>query len=38
MKNTMLWNSLCESDTLEMFANVSEYLAENLYAFEEITP
>jgi hypothetical protein len=36
MKNTMLWKSLCENDTLEMFVNMSEYLEENDYAFEEI--
>jgi hypothetical protein len=38
MKNTMLWKSLCESDTLEIFATMSEYLEENDYAFEEIKP
>jgi hypothetical protein len=38
MKNTMLWKSLSESDTLEMFVNMSEYLEENYYAFEEIKP
>jgi hypothetical protein len=26
MKKTMLWKSICESDTLEMFVNISEYL------------
>jgi hypothetical protein len=26
MKKTMLWKSLCESDTVEMFVNMSEYL------------
>jgi hypothetical protein len=26
MKKTMLWKSVCESDTLEMFVNMSEYL------------
>jgi hypothetical protein len=26
MKKTMLWKGLCESDTLEMFVNMSEYL------------
>jgi hypothetical protein len=36
MGKTMLWKSLCESDTLEMFVNMSEYLEENDYAFEEI--
>jgi hypothetical protein len=25
MKKTMLWKSLCESDTLEMFVNISDY-------------
>jgi hypothetical protein len=35
MKKTMLWKSLCNSDTLEMFVNMSEYLEENDYAFEE---
>jgi hypothetical protein len=35
MKKTMLWKSLCESHTLEMFVNMSEYLEENDYAFEE---
>jgi hypothetical protein len=38
MKKTMLWKSLCESDTLEMFVNMTEYLEENDYAFEEIKP
>jgi hypothetical protein len=36
MKKTMLWKSLCESDTLEMFVRTSEYLEESDYAFEEI--
>jgi hypothetical protein len=35
MKKTMLWKRR-ESDTLEMFVNMSEYLEENDYAFEEI--
>jgi hypothetical protein len=30
--------SLCENNTLEMFVNMSEYLEENDYAFEEIKP
>jgi hypothetical protein len=34
----MLWKSLCENDTLEMFVNTSEYIEENDYAFEEIKP
>jgi hypothetical protein len=34
----MLWKSLCESDTLEMSVNMSEYLEENDHAFEEIKP
>jgi hypothetical protein len=38
MKKMMLWKSLCESDTLEMFVNMSEYLEKNDYAFEEIKP
>jgi hypothetical protein len=39
MKKTMLWKSLCESDTLEMFVNMSEYLEKKKdYAFEEIKP
>jgi hypothetical protein len=38
MKKTMLWKSLCENDTLEMFVNMSEYLEENDYASEEIKP
>jgi hypothetical protein len=38
MKKTMLWKSLCESDTLEMFVNMSEYLEENDYTFEKIKP
>jgi hypothetical protein len=38
MRKTMLWKSLCESDTLEMFVNMSEYLEENYYTFEEIKP
>jgi hypothetical protein len=36
MKKTMLWKSLCESDTLEMFINMTEYLEENDFAFKEI--
>jgi hypothetical protein len=36
MKKTMLWKSHCESDTLEIFVNMSEYLEENDYAFEVI--
>jgi hypothetical protein len=38
MKKSLLWKSLCESDTLEIFVNMSEYLEENDYAFEEIKP
>jgi hypothetical protein len=40
VKKTMLWKSLCESDTLGMFVNMSEYLylEENDYAFEETKP
>jgi hypothetical protein len=38
MKKAMQWKSLCESDTLEMFVNMTEYLEENDYAFEEIKP
>jgi hypothetical protein len=38
MKKTMIWKSLCESDTLEIFVNMSEYLEENDYAFKEIKP
>jgi hypothetical protein len=38
MKKTMLWKSLYENDTLEMFVNMSEYLEKNYYAFEEIKP
>jgi hypothetical protein len=38
MKKTMAWKVLCESDTLEMFFNMSEYLEKNDYAFEEIKP
>jgi hypothetical protein len=38
MTETMVWKSLCESDTLEMFVNMSEYLKENYYASEEIKP
>jgi hypothetical protein len=34
MKKTKLWKSLCESDTLEMFVNMSEYLDANDYVFE----
>jgi hypothetical protein len=34
----MLWKSLCENDNLEMFVNMSEYIEENDYAFEEIIP
>jgi hypothetical protein len=38
IKKTMLWKSLCESDTLEMFVNMSENLEEIDYAFKEIKP
>jgi hypothetical protein len=31
-----LLKSLCESDSIEMFVNMSEYLQENDYEFEEI--
>jgi hypothetical protein len=34
----MLWKSPCESNTLEIFVNMSEYLEENDYVFEEIKP
>jgi hypothetical protein len=34
----MVWKSLCESYTLEMFVNMREYLEENDNAFEEIKP
>jgi hypothetical protein len=34
----MLWKSLCESDTQELFISMSEYLEENVYAFQEIKP
>jgi hypothetical protein len=34
----MLWESLSESDTPEMFVSMSEYLEENDYSFEEIKP
>jgi hypothetical protein len=34
----MLWKIVCESDTLEMFVSMSEYLEENYYAYEEIKP
>jgi hypothetical protein len=34
----MLWKSLCDSDTPEMFVNMSECLEENDHAFEEIKP
>jgi hypothetical protein len=37
MKKTMLWKSIWETDTLEMFVNMCEY-PENDYAFEEIKP
>jgi hypothetical protein len=37
-KNMMPWKSLCESDTLEMFVIISEYLEENDYTSEEIKP
>lgn len=30
--------NLCESDNLEMFVKMREYLAENDFAFEEIKP
>jgi hypothetical protein len=38
MKKTILWKSLCESETLEMFVNMIEYLEENGYASEKIKP
>jgi hypothetical protein len=38
MKETMLWKRYCESETLEMFVNMSVYLEGNDYAFEEIKP
>jgi hypothetical protein len=38
MKKTMLWKSFCESDTQEVFVNMSEYLEENDYAYEEFKP
>jgi hypothetical protein len=34
----MLWKSLCENYTLEMFVTMSEYVEENDCAFEEIKP
>jgi hypothetical protein len=33
-----LWKSLCESDSTEIFVDMSEYLEENCYEFEEIKP
>jgi hypothetical protein len=38
MKKTMLWKSLCECETLQMFVSMSEYLEGNDYAFEEMKP
>jgi hypothetical protein len=38
MKKIMLWKSFFEDETLEMFVVMSEYIAENDYAFEEIKP
>jgi hypothetical protein len=38
MKKTVLWKSVCESDTLEMFVSMNEYLEEIDYVFEEIKP
>jgi hypothetical protein len=38
IKKMMLRKSLCESDTIKMFVNVSEYLQGNYYTFEEIKP
>jgi plasmid replication initiation protein len=38
MKKTMLWKSLCESDTQGVFVNMSEYLEENDYVCEEFKP
>jgi hypothetical protein len=38
MKKKMLWKSLCENGTLEMFVNMTEYSEENDCAFEEIKP
>jgi hypothetical protein len=35
MKKKVLWKSLYESDTLEMFVSVSECLEESDYIFEE---
>jgi hypothetical protein len=34
----MLWESLCESDTIEIFDNMTEYLEEKDDAFEEMKP
>jgi hypothetical protein len=36
MKEMLLWKSLCESDTLQMFVSMSEYLEENGHTVEEI--
>jgi hypothetical protein len=33
-----LWKSLCESDSVEMIVNMSEYLQENYYELKEIKP
>jgi hypothetical protein len=33
-----LWKSLCESDSIEMFVSMSEYLQGNDYEFKEIKP
>jgi hypothetical protein len=36
MRKTMLWKIFCESDILEIFVNMSEYLNENDYICIEI--
>jgi hypothetical protein len=36
MKKVMLWESLCESDTLEVFVTMSEYLEGNGHTFEDV--
>jgi hypothetical protein len=33
-----LWKYLCESDSIEIFVNMSEYLRRSGYEFKEIKP
>jgi hypothetical protein len=33
-----LWKNLCDSDSIEMFVNMSKFVQENVYESEEIKP